>query len=522
MPYAPSPAIPAGMNPGDWQRTVAAIARSVELLVAKAQRNGRLGVGDASKYATLVETLQTLNRLNPTDARISAAALGPLLEQMRASLGDVLDTLPEHAQNSVEDLTSFLGAAGQGKVGSGAALAATTARVSQSITNDWTRLASRTRTEVVTAITQGMAGGLNPKEVARQITNLGGLAHARALTIARTEMADLYDSARLGWMGENTDVVRGWWWRARPDACPMCQILHGEQFAPDEAPDRHHNCRCVMVPIPDGANPPPEARPRPRASIVTMLPKSWRDDLPADLTTLVGKRDNPGWRPSRVLRRPGGRATVGPPPGWERSVEELAKDRDIERLDRRWQSTTMFTKDYERFVRDRADSRLVQSMSSHTPATDAERALFDYTIDSRPINGALRGEFVTDKAKAQATALRDAIAQAEPVRVDMVTYRGLDMESAALSSLKPGQLLNDAAFMSTTADARIAVGFAENEARPVLFRIRVPTGTQAIAAGHGDNMTGELLLQCNTTLKVLGRSNPMSGMPVYDVEVMLP
>lgn len=304
--YAPSPAIPLGSE--DWTRVVQLASRDAAALAAKAARNGgRLGVGDASRYETLTATLRALHRLTTAEAKVAATALAPLLTQLSRDLQLLTAALPAHAARSVSDLASFLASAGQAKVVNVGALEATTRRIQMAITKDWTRLAASTQQGIVDAVTTAMAGGLGPRDAARAmargVTNVGGLTMARANTIARTEMADLYDASRLGWMQDNAASVDGWWWRAREDACPICQILHGETFDTDDPPDRHHNCRCVMVPIPTGRGLPASAAARDRDSIVARLPKSWRDDAPADLRTLVVKHQNPGWRPSLALQR---------------------------------------------------------------------------------------------------------------------------------------------------------------------------------------------------------------------------
>lgn len=304
--YAPTPAIPLGAE--DWTRVVTVAARDAAALVAKAVRNGRLGVGDASRYSSLVTVLQSLHNLSPAEAKVAATALAPLLTKMAADLNTLTDTLPDHAAAAVDDLTSFLGQAGQGKVANVGALEATTRRTQLAITKDWTRLAASTQQGIVDAVTTAMAGGLGPHDAAKAMTkgvlNQGGLTMARANMIARTEMADLYDASRMGWLQDNADVVDGYWWRARDDACAICQINHGQRFDTDEPPDRHHNCRCVMVPIPKGRGLPAQAKPRDRDAIIDRLPKSWRGDLPTDLRDLVVKRDNPGWRPSLTLVKP--------------------------------------------------------------------------------------------------------------------------------------------------------------------------------------------------------------------------
>lgn len=341
--YQPSPAIPLASSADRWAKVIDASAREASGLVAKAERNGgRLGKGDASKFLSLVTTLEATGKISGAESKVAATALAPLLGEMRATLGNLLADLPEHAERSVADLAVFLGQRGQSKVANRGALAALASRTTQNMTADWTRLAVQTRDGIVEATSRAMGAGLNPRDAARVmsqgVTDVGHLTYARANTIARTEMADLYDASRLAYMQGDPDV-EGWVWRARPDACPICQIQHGRFFAPSDPPHRHHNCRCLIVPIPKSLVNGKASGPKPgdyvwggqldkslmeplggrrdRASIVKRLPKSWDLDPNLDLRTLVATRQNPGWRPSLTLQRPAGPLRPGkitPPP----------------------------------------------------------------------------------------------------------------------------------------------------------------------------------------------------------------
>lgn len=341
--YQPSPAIPLASAGDRWARVIEATAREAGSLVAKAERNGgRLGKGDASKYLSLISTLEGVKKITPAQSQVAATALGPLLGELRSSLGDMIESLPEHADESVGDMARFLGRYGQPKVANRGALGALAARTTQNMTSDWTRLAVQTRDGIVEATTRAMGAGLGPAEAARKmeglVTDVGHLTYARANTIARTEMADLYDASRLAYMGDSPEV-EGWVWRARPDACPICQIQHGRFFAPTDPPHRHHNCRCIIVPVPGSLLTGKASGPKPgdyvwdgqldkslmeplggrrnRIDILKSLPKSWKVDPNVDLRTLVVARNNPGWRPSLSLVRPAGPLRPGkvlPPP----------------------------------------------------------------------------------------------------------------------------------------------------------------------------------------------------------------
>lgn len=323
--WEPSPAIPAGAKPKEWRRVIDAAAAESARLVEKAHKTGSLGVGDAARWRSLQASLQAVGGLSKAEASISATGIGPLLEYANTSLADMTASLPAHAKGAVDELQTFLKTQGFDVLGDKGALGAAAARTKVAMTSDWANLAKTTQQGIIDATLVAMAGGQNPRDAARKmrgmVTDVGGITYGRALTIARTEMADLYDSSRIAYM-KSTGVVDGWWWRARDDACPICQIQHGRKFAPDQHPNRHHNCRCLMVPLVDDDTPLGDYLPgkmRPRESVLAKLPKGW--DAPDDLRSLIGLRDNPGWRPSLALVKPGttipGSKIPLPTPGWK-------------------------------------------------------------------------------------------------------------------------------------------------------------------------------------------------------------
>lgn len=97
----------------------------------------------------------------------------------------------------------------------------------------------------------GVATGLNPVEVARQIREALGGNLARALTIARTEVLRSYRTASLRTYRANPDVVKAWTWRSAADrrTCAFCWARHGSVHSVDEPFASHPRCRCSPVPV---------------------------------------------------------------------------------------------------------------------------------------------------------------------------------------------------------------------------------------------------------------------------------
>lgn len=258
----PSPAIPPGMDPKAWRLIIDAIAEEAADLAVALQSGKPLGKGMASRIRSLKAQADAMRALVPwgktADADVVATwALKGLIRPMREA-GDALKkSLPAHALAAAQELEDFAKANGFTATGNPEALQATAARFTQAITHDWERLTADTQQQIRSGVARGMVGGKNPREVARAVkgavTEAGAMTYSRARLIAQTEMGDLYDSARLQTMANNEDIFGGWWWRARPDACPICQIKHGMIHETAEPTNRHHNCfpAGTMVQAPD-------------------------------------------------------------------------------------------------------------------------------------------------------------------------------------------------------------------------------------------------------------------------------
>lgn len=101
------------------------------------------------------------------------------------------------------------------------------------------------------ALIKGIATGKNPRAVAREVRDVGGMPLNRALTISRTEPLRSYRSASITNYRANTDSIEGWVRIERLDlrTCPVCWGLHGQVYTlADEGP-WHPNCRGTTAPI---------------------------------------------------------------------------------------------------------------------------------------------------------------------------------------------------------------------------------------------------------------------------------
>lgn len=99
-------------------------------------------------------------------------------------------------------------------------------------------------------LTEHVARGRHPRELARVIRDQAGLPLTRALTIARTEQLRAYRTGSSLTYQQARDSLRGWVWLSAADSrtCAVCWALHGSLHSVDEPMGSHPNCRCVPVP----------------------------------------------------------------------------------------------------------------------------------------------------------------------------------------------------------------------------------------------------------------------------------
>lgn len=105
--------------------------------------------------------------------------------------------------------------------------------------------------QIKDALITGLARGLHPFEIARNMRGAMDGNAVRALTVARTEALRAYRESSLRFFKANSDLIDGWlWWSARDETtCPVCWAMHGSRHSIDEHFGSHPNCRCTMLPV---------------------------------------------------------------------------------------------------------------------------------------------------------------------------------------------------------------------------------------------------------------------------------
>ena len=207
------------------------------------------------------------------------------------------------------------------------ALSSIVKRTTQQIEKATRRLPQDQSAVMKQVLVRGIAVGDNPRRAAAlMLDRLGGVfdgGRRRAETIARTEMLDAHRAAALAARKENANVLAGWEWQATLDVrtCPACLSMHGRIFPVDAAgPQGHQNCRCASLPVvkswrelgfdmDDPKSDMPDAEEwfnsQPdKVQAAIMGPERLRRLRSGDLLwdDLAVRRDNPGWRPSYVVR----------------------------------------------------------------------------------------------------------------------------------------------------------------------------------------------------------------------------
>lgn len=110
-----------------------------------------------------------------------------------------------------------------------------------------------------TELTKSVSLGLNPRATAAALEGQVDISGARLLTIARTEQLEAFREASRQSHMANDDILSGVMWCCdlSSDTCAACLDLSGEIFPVDYVMDTHPNCRCSLIPVVKGIDPPP-------------------------------------------------------------------------------------------------------------------------------------------------------------------------------------------------------------------------------------------------------------------------
>ena len=127
--------------------------------------------------------------------------------------------------------------------------------------DDWLRqLAPDAVQAARDVLTDGVARGINPRDLARELTRATGMPLNRAMSVSRTETMRSFTQASLTAMQENGDIVTMYERSAAmsPRTCAACIALSGKRYPLTVPFDEHPQGRCSPIPVlddPDGLLP---------------------------------------------------------------------------------------------------------------------------------------------------------------------------------------------------------------------------------------------------------------------------
>jgi SPP1 gp7 family putative phage head morphogenesis protein len=97
----------------------------------------------------------------------------------------------------------------------------------------------------------GLAAGLGPRQLARELRQAYGMGLTDALRLSRTENLRAYRTASRQTYEANSDIVKGWQRHAAKDdrVCLACIMLDGKLYELATDMDDHVMGRCAMLPV---------------------------------------------------------------------------------------------------------------------------------------------------------------------------------------------------------------------------------------------------------------------------------
>lgn len=128
------------------------------------------------------------------------------------------------------------------------------------------------------------------------------------------------------------------------------------------------------------------------------------------------------------------------------------------------------------------DGRFGDKAGAHS--SEHKAAIKNYSGGGhKPINWALRGQREHTAETRQHVAVLDNLIDKSPLPAPTTLYRGISgMEAKRIVEMKPrpGAILHDPGFASTSTDVGVARRFAAQSAVGVVMEVRAPKGTKAL------------------------------------------
>lgn len=128
------------------------------------------------------------------------------------------------------------------------------------------------------------------------------------------------------------------------------------------------------------------------------------------------------------------------------------------------------------------------------------------SVGYQVINGQLRGRPISDIDRSQAIkTLQNAVVRSK-LSEDLVLFRGSALRQETVAQLKPGAVVVDKGFTSTTLNLKIAGSFLTDKMGPerqeVLYRIEAPKGSSARIFNNPEQTEAEVVLPHGSRFEV--------------------
>lgn len=415
------------------------------------------------------------------------------------------------------------------------ALASIINRTTQQVTSLALPLSDEATAAMKSALIRGVAIGENPRDTARAMMKKvngqfeGG--RRRAENIARTEMMDAYRASAKRTDDELAHLVKGWEWRSALNdrTCLACLGMNGREFPLDQpGPEGHPSCRCTRVPVlkkfsdlgfgdvpePVSPNGPPLNGPdwleqQDSATQLKIMGRkrydAWKaGDFPPEQWAV--RRENPAWRPSYGVGDPGGPALAPNAPGSQTGIsglqtDSLTRSRYDEVFDQFEGSVldneAAYQKDFEAELKQAmANGKLGEFSEKYPVGHKSPKGSWDSYKGWSSVNQKLRADDLLAEDWQEIYALDAVFDQSGITLTKAHTFtRGVDGDTAQVlkGSWKPGNVIADPAFVSTTADdtGRTVSSFMGGDTRGMEISYEVPAGTRVIL---GEDREYEVIL----------------------------
>jgi hypothetical protein len=361
--------------------------------------------------------------------------------------------------------------------------------------------------QIAEGILERVAQGLNPREIAKDITDLYGMGLSDSLRMARTTQLYSYRQAERFVQVANADVLQGLVWCAELDdlTCLSCVALHGTVFPVGEICDDHHNGRCALLPWAVGAENP-----------IGKTGEDWfKEQSEATQKSSMGESKYNAWKEDKFtfdkLSTTREDEVFGQMRG-EASLKDIIGQEEAQTYYGGGTKESSISISDEIKVSDKSSEQILSDAQIYQSKHETEDMAFarkDYATDGyKEINSRLReGKPLGEDLEFISNQIDKGFISNPGISNDMIVYRGANIDA---SQLVPGATITDKSYVSTSLSKNEVASFARKGSdNPVIMEISLPQGSKIFSpslAGDQFAYEKEVLLQKGSSFKVVEAS----------------